>query len=274
VSLNLSYAALDMEFFPETSARADLDGSGIPGDSPGDFFFGMEMDSLSAVGYGLRLGFLYERGPMALGGTYSTKTELDFENGTNTLNLSAMGLGKVVYDAEMTNFAWPQQVGLGAAYRIRPSLLIAADLDWLEWSDAIATPTIRVTNPDHPMAPPAREIPFQMDWQDQWVWAVGLELTPTEAWAVRLGYNYGASPIPDERLRPLFPAIAEDHLTGGAGFTNGPWTYEIGMEYALEASKTNNSLDPRLNPFGPGCRETLSQFMAHFMVRRTLSRGG
>ena len=273
-SLNLSYATIDMELFPETSVRADLDGSGIPGDSQGDFFFGMEMESLSAVGYNLRLGFLYEHGPMTVGGTYSTKTELDFENGTNTLNLTAMGLGKVVYDAEMTNFAWPRQMGLGIAYQIRPRLLIAADLDWLEWSDAIATPTIRVSNPDHPMAPPSREIPLQMGWKDQWVWAAGMEFEPADEWAVRLGYNYGATPVPDNLLRPVFPAIAEQHLTGGAAFSKGPWTYEIGMEYALESVKTNNNPNPQLNPFGPGCQETLSQFMAHFMVRRTLSRRG
>ena len=73
-------------------------------------------------------------------------------------------------------------------------------------------------------------------------------------------------------LTKAFPALAEKHVTGGAGVRKGPWTYEIAMEYALESVKTNNNPDPRLNPFGPGCQETLSQFMAHFMIRRTLSK--
>ena len=65
----------------------------------------------------------------------------------------------------------------------------------------------------------------------------------------------------------MFPAIGEDHLTAGLGFNRGRWTFDMGFEYVLETTKTNNSRDPSVNPFGPGSKETLSQFMAHFMLR-------
>jgi long-chain fatty acid transport protein len=252
---------------------ADLDGSGVPGDRPGEAFLGMEMEDVSDIAFGLRLGFQYTRGAMTLGGAYFTKTDLNFDGGTATMNLAALGLGRVDYDCKMSNFAWPQQAGLGLAYEVNPSLLIAGDLDWVDWSGAVDTLTITADNPDLPVAPPAREIPFPMNWEDQWVWALGMELKPAERWAVRLGYNHGDTPIPEASLRPHFPAIAEDHITGGAGFSKGSWIFDVGVEYALESQKTNNSLDPAVNPFGPGSQETLSQLIAHFTVRTVFSRG-
>lgn len=268
-SLNVGYARAEMKMFPETSVMADLNMSGVAGDDPRDFFFGMDLDDASGFGFGVRLGFQYRRGALSLGGAYFTETSLDLEDGTMTLNLSALGLGKVNYDAELADFAWPRRLGVGGAYQINPSFLIAADVDWIDWSSAIETLTIKIDNPEHPMAPPSREIPFRMDWEDQWVWALGMELMPARDWALRLGFNHGDTPIPDSTLRPLFPAIAEDHITGGFGVSKKKWTFDLGLEYVLESEKTNNSTDPTVNLFGPGSTETLSQFMAHFMVRRT-----
>ena len=267
-SLNVSYARAEMKFFPETSLLADLNMSGTPGDAPGEAFSGMHVDDVHALDFGLRVGFQYRRDRLMIGGSYFTETGLDFEDGTMTLNLSAMGLGKVEYDAEIADFAWPERVGLGIGYQITDNLLIAADADWVNWADAIETLTIKLSNPDHAMAPPTREIPFVMNWEDQWIWALGFELTPRDKWAVRWGYNHGDAPIPETTLRPQFPAIAEDHLTAGLGYSSGPWTFNLGLEYVFESEKTNNSTDAMLNPFGPGSTETLSQFMAHLTMRR------
>ena len=272
-TLNVSYAEAEMRFFPETSVLADLDQSGMPGDSPRDMFFGMHVDDVSTFAYGLRLGMQYKKGPLSIGAAYSTQTDLDFDGGTMAMNLSALGIGKVNYDAQMKDFAWPRQAGVGIGYRINPKLLIASDVDWINWSSAIETLTIQIDNPDKPGAPPSRSIPFQMNWEDQWVWALGFEVTPAQRWAARFGYNHGDSPIPDQYLRPQFPAIAEDHLTGGFGYSTGRWIFDLALEYVPEVSKTNQNPDPSVNPFGPGSTETLSQFAAHFTLRRVFSSG-
>jgi long-chain fatty acid transport protein len=269
-NLNISYARAEMKLFPETSVVADLDQSGTAGDNPSDFFSGMHAEDMSSFGYGMRLGFQYQMGALSLGGAYCTETSLGYDGGSMNLNLAASGLGTVTYDARMSGFAWPQQAGLGVAYRVHPRLLLATDVDWADWSGAIETLTIEIENPDHPMAPGSGAIPLRMDWKDQWVWAVGMEVNPHRDWAVRLGYNHGDTPIPSSSLRPLFPAIAEDHITGGIGVTKASWTFDVGLEYVLRTEKTNNSSDRTVNPFGPGSQETLSQFVAHFMVRRVL----
>ncbi len=268
VGLNVGYARAGMRLFPETSIMADLDMSGTEGDGPGDFFFGMDLEDTSSFGYGVRLGFQYRKGALSLGGAYATETDLDLDGGTMTLNMSSIGLGRVRYDAQIDGLSWPRQAGVGLAYRFGPRVLIAGDVDWVNWSSAVETLSIELMNPDVPMAPPSRTIPFPMDWEDQWVWAVGLEVTPSPAWALRFGYNRGDTPIPDDRLRPLFPAIAEDHVTAGFGVTGRSWSFDLALEYVLESKRTNDSPDTRINPFGPGSRETLSQFVAHVMLRR------
>jgi long-chain fatty acid transport protein len=107
-----------------------------------------------------------------------------------------------------------------------------------------------------------------MGWEDQWVYALGVEITPVGDWTWRMGYNHGKAPIPDASLKPLFPAIGENHLTGGVGYSMGSWSLDAGLERVIESEKINNSSDAN-NPLGPGSTETLSQVMAHFMVRRT-----
>jgi long-chain fatty acid transport protein len=272
VALNVSYVRADMAFFPGTSVFSDLDQSGTAGDSPRDAFFGIAVEDASTVGYGLLLGAQYQRGRVSLGAAYCTETDLNLDGGTMNMNFSALGLGEVGYDAQLSGLAWPRQAGLGLAYNLSPSALIATDVDWVQWSSAIETVSIEGTNPDRPGAPPSREIPMAMGWEDQWVWAIGAELTPWRAWAFRVGYNHGISPVPDSMLRPLFPAIAENHVTGGIGFRAGPWTFDTAIEYVIEAEKTNNNPDPTINPFGPGYQERLSQFVGHFTLRRAFSR--
>ncbi len=218
---------------------------------------------------GIRAGFQYRSDKLSLGGAYVTETDLDLDGGTMTLNMSALGLGKVNYDAELTGLAWPRQAGLGMSYRFGPRFLIAGDVDWVNWSSAIRTVAIRIDNPDVSMAPASREIPFRMDWKDQWVWAVGVEMNPTRNWALRLGYNHADTPIPASTLKPLFPAIAEDHATVGVGYTAGSWVFDAALEYVFETEMTNNSTDPRSNPFGVGSSVTLSQLVLHFMLRRS-----
>jgi long-chain fatty acid transport protein len=270
-SLNVGYARADMKLFPETSVDAEIR------DMSGNVlreveFFGMNLEDTSAFGYGGRVGFQYRKGNLMLGGAYFTETALDLDDGTMTLNLSALGLGKVKYDAAISDFAWPRRAGLGAAYHVSPLLLISADVDWIDWSSAIERLTIKVKVPANSPPEVPREIPFEMNWKDQWVFAVGMEITPAAGWALRFGYNHGDTPIPNDFLRPMFPAIGEDHFTGGLGVTKGRWTFDMGVEYVLKAKKTNDSRDPAVNPFGPGSRESLSQFMAHFMLRVAFPR--
>ena len=124
--------------------------------------------------------------------------------------------------------------------------------------------TLVGTNPDFAMAPAEMSVPFNMKWDDQWVYALGVEYVINPMHTLRLGYNYGKSPVPDEFLSPLFPAIVEQHVTVGYGVTLTKWAFDFAYEHAFETTQTNNNANPMENPFGPGTEVSHSQNTLHF----------
>ena len=128
------------------------------------------------------------------------------------------------------------------------------------------------TNPTSPTPFPEVEAPLTFLWKDRTVYAFGFEARATESLTVRAGYNHGLSPVPDETLNPLFPAITVDHATFGLGWTWDANTINFALEHAFEASQTNNTTDPMINPFGPGSTIDHSQWTVSIGYSRAFSR--
>ncbi len=251
------YAGMDFSMFPE---------------SPG----GMDVEGLTSMGFAGRFGMQYKISEaLSLGAVYTSQTALNLDGGTATINFGSEQGGKVEYDAEMKDFTWPQEAEFGVALRPAPALLIAVDAKWIDWSAAMGVVELVVSNP--PAGFPATPFPdgqggytdtmgFQMNWEDQMVYALGLEYSINEANTLRAGYNYGKSPVPDDNLSPLFPAIIEQHATFGYGLDLGDWGFELAYEHAFENSQTNDNTDPMVNPFGPGITVSHSQNTIHFQT--------
>jgi long-chain fatty acid transport protein len=111
-------------------------------------------------------------------------------------------------------FDQPQVATLGASVRPVEMLLLAADVQWINWSD-----TMGKSLPKYAQSQPTT-MPFDMSWKDQWVLKVGAQLTPMKGLDVRAGYDYGAMPLDKSRAfeNLVFPAVAEHHFTLGAGY--------------------------------------------------------
>ena len=62
-------------------------------------------------------------------------------------------------------------------------------------------------------------MPLNMNWDDQVVFKIGAEVTVAEGSPLRAGFNYGKNPLDPARAfeNIAFPAVAESHLTLGAG---------------------------------------------------------
>lgn len=223
-SLNIGKVNSDIEYLPNT--------------------VGFKVKGLNAYGYGARLGFQYRIDDLVLGGAWLSKTDLSFKDGDLTM-------GGTTYEAEMEGFDWPQQVGLGVAYNFGYTFRVALDVDWIEWSQAVDRIVIDYGS---------GSIPFTMDWEDQWVFAVGAEWEFIDGWLVRVGYNHGDSVVPDETLSPLFPAIVEDHATFGLGYRARGWQFDAAYEHGFEAEQTN-----RTDPLNPST-ESHEQNTVHLMM--------
>lgn len=261
LSLGLSamagYAGMEFSMFPE---------------SPG----GIEVEGLSDFGYAGRLGMHYQlTDALGFGAVYTTETSLELDGGTATINFGPEAGGKVEYDARMIDFTWPSELEFGIALQPSSSFLVAADAKLINWSSAIEVVDLEVSNP--PEGYPETPFPdgqggytntssFQMNWEDQWVYALGVEYSLNPVHTVRAGYNYGKSPVPDDYLSPLFPAIVEQHVTMGYGLDLGAWEFDLAYELGLENGQTNDNASQAANPFGPGITVDHSQNTVHFQT--------
>lgn len=245
----LGYATMDYEFFPNMMQGQDVSG-------------------LSSYTFAGRIGATYDiNDQWSVGLTYTSESALDFEDGTMKLNMGP-GMGVVTYnDVSMDNFTWPQQVEAGVSWRPAEKWLLAFDVSWVNWASAIEKVTVRATNPNMPL--PAGyntiSVPFEMNWDDQFVFALGAQYEINDMWTVRAGYNYGKNPVPDDTLNPLFPAIVEHHLTAGFSWKYGNWDFDFAYEHAFSNDQTNTGAATALNPFS-GTEVSHYQNSLHFML--------
>lgn len=256
----VGYAQCEFSMYPETF---------YPG-----VFAGMDVESLSSMGYAGRVGAQVKLGPMVrLGATYTSESNIELEDGTLTMNFGSMG-GKVDYDVQMDEFTWPQEFEAGIAVLPVKGLTVAADVKWINWSATIDKPTLTVSGGPAGMEKPFRDasgnptdtMVFDMNWDDQVVYAIGAEYAVNGTHTLRAGFNYGKNPVPDDNLSPLFPAIVEKHVTLGYGLNLGKWAVDLAYEYAFENDQTNDNTNPAVNPFGPGLELTHAQNTVHAQI--------
>jgi len=242
----ITYAQNDQAFFPE---------------SPG----GTRLEGMEAVDAGAKVGAMLRVAQrVTLGMAYTSQVDLALDGGELVVNQGPAG--KVAYrDVTLSGAGQPQELGLGIALQATETLLVSAELTWLDWSRAAKRSHLKARDPDKQGAPVIDQ-ETDLNWRDQYVVALGLAYDLSEHTVLRAGYNYGRNPIPDETLSPLLPNIAEHHLTAGAGHQlSDHWRIDAALEYQLphEVTYTNPDL-----PFGPDAREHQEFAAVHVMVSR------
>ncbi|NPA32489.1 MAG: aromatic hydrocarbon degradation protein [Aquificae bacterium] len=137
----------------------------------------------------------------------------------------------------------PQEFAFGVGVRPLENLKVGLDVRWIDWSGADGY--------------------GDFGWEDQWVFALGVEFKPLDTLALRAGYNYGKTPIRDkDNLNPMvpknrvpdlaraftdfelywfnlvgFPAIAEHHLTLGLNWRLTP-NFDLDLSYVYALPST------------------------------------
>ena len=166
---------------------------------------GHPFDKEFTAGEGAVIGLAYDLGNgLILGAKYRTPIAMRYSNSAG---------GK---DLELQQ---PGEFGAGFSYRYERHTL-AFDYKRIQWGSAAGYKSF--------------------GWHDQNVYAVGYQYM-TEAWALRLGYNRGKSPIDTTRtagwqdyLNLLgFPATSENHYTLGASYRmNRKCTIDVAAVYS------------------------------------------
>ena len=247
-ALELVYADLQQKVFPDTSFVSPT--------NPADTFFGYELKDMNDLTPGFRLGARYQLNErVSLGMAYAPKTELVLKDGTVNVDMSAIGLGKVRYhDVRAKGIDKPQELGGGIALQATDALLVALEMNWINWSSAVRSSQITASDPDNPSAPGQLDVATRLNWRDQYVFAAGAAYDLTPLTVIRCGYNYARNPIPKDHLSPLLASIVQHHLTLGAGHRiSKAWRIDGALEYDLHEKVSYDNKDL---PFGPGAAES------------------
>ena len=200
-------------------------------------------------GVGLQLGVVYKiLDGLNVGATYVTPQEI------NHKNVADFDHDGTADDLKLES---PQQIGLGISVEpVKDSLLIATDVKWINWADAKGYK--------------------DFDWDNQWVFGVGMQYKPIKQLAFRVGYNYGKSPVKShngfdgsfnqqgmpnsthtvqghtmptyyyETFRIVgFPAVVENHITAGVGLDlSKSFAMHLGYMHAFKNSVSEDGTDP------------------------------
>jgi len=160
----------------------------------------------SSWGYGIGLGWTGKITPtLTLGATYHSRTYMqDFGD--------YQGLF-----AEQGSFDIPENYGIGMAWQATPQLVIAADINQINYSkiDSVSNP-LRFPPGAGTMLGNNRGSGF--GWDDVTAYKIGAAYDLNKQWTVRAGYNHGGQPISKSQtfFNILAPGVVEDHLTLGA----------------------------------------------------------
>lgn len=154
-------------------------------------------------------------------------------------------------------FDQPQVVTLGASVRPTALLLLAADVQWIGWSE-----TMGKRQPEYSKSQPT-SMPFDMSWKDQWVLKLGAQVTPVKGLDVRAGWDFGAMPLDRDRAfeNLVFPAVAEHHFTLGAGYAVADRiTVSVAGMYSPEAKISGANPGPAPGQMIDAYTTKMSQF--------------
>jgi long-chain fatty acid transport protein len=196
-----------------------------------------------AAGWGARIGWTGSLTPeLTLGATWASKTRMGkFDR---YQGLFANG----------GSFDIPANYGVGAAYRLTPSLTLAADVKRIEYSD--------IESVGNPLSPLFAGKAFGSQggpgfgWRDITVYKIGASYAWNPRLTLRAGYSHNDQPIPDDQtfLNILAPGTVQDHLSLGASWlTAGGGELSLAYTHALKKTvKGSGSIPPGFPPAGFG----------------------
>lgn len=248
-NLGLSYSQAREKLFPNTSHVPDPDAEGPPGTDPP--FFGLRFDGGAGLSLNGRLGLLYKPSEhFTIGASYASPTKLPLKGGTLTVNYEAIGIPKTKYrHARIGGFELAQELGAGFAWQFKPRWLFAMEVNWLDWSGSLKDVRLHAHDPKVDGAPERVDATIPVDYRDQTVLAMGLQIDWSDRTVVRLGTNISRNPAPRSTMTPTLNLIEKWEVD--AGFTrklDDHWELAMGLQYQPPDSIR---YDNDVTPIGP-----------------------
>ncbi len=204
-----------------------------------------------ALGLGAQVGASLNFGDFLYGGiTYQTSVPMTYKRVYDFDCHSSSGCDGIFEDFKLEQ---PQEFAIGVGAAPLDGLKVGIDARWIDWKNAKGYK--------------------KFGWKDQWVIAIGAEYKPMDKLSLRVGYNYGKSPIRGKNLTGAnaatfsssrggvtftddmlalfnlvgFPAISEQHITLGAGYEfTKTFGVDVSYVHAFNKKVTSSGFCPAL----------------------------
>jgi long-chain fatty acid transport protein len=202
-SLDVNYGLFDLSMY----------GGAIPG----LLDLGQYTESETGWGLGATVGVLFKPSKMfSFGAVFRTSSRVSFSGQAEIKNLQYIGFSST---SDMTrDLTWPSWITAGAAFKPTDELTITADIQLTNWSVL--------------MTSSGRDI-MVMNWRNTSQLRFGAEYKVSASLAVRAGYSFDPSPVPDATLNILLPGFDFNGLTFGVGYRSGALVLDFGLEYLM-----------------------------------------
>ncbi len=202
-----------------------------PAPPPDELDLGQYEESMTGWGYGATLGVLFKPLDMvSIGATFRTASTVKFSGEAIISNLSFLGYNDTS-DLER-DITWPMWIAAGVAVTPTKSLTLTADLQWTQWSkiDVIKTRFKDVVWAL--MMGESGDDQMPMYWEDRLQVRFGAEYW-IKGIAIRAGYYYDPSPVPDKTMNFLLPSYDFNVITLGFGYGLDSLELDFSLEYLM-----------------------------------------
>lgn len=199
----------------------------------------------SGFGWDVETGLIYRATPnLQFGVSYQTETRVDTTgeaSGDPSLQFGhPQGTLPFQYDANVRNI-FPQDVTAGLSWKPHEKWRLALQVDWIDWQEAFHTLPVKLSDGNNATVNSVLGSSFKdlvpLDWKNEFVYRAGLEFDVTKQIALRAGYCFGGSPVPDSTLTPLTAAIMENTITTGIGYHWKRFQIDLAYQYDFRATQ-------------------------------------
>lgn len=197
-------------------------------------------------GLGWNAGLLYnfdDKGDDRLGISYRAATDIEFHGGSVLYTLPAgadpfTSSGAFKTTSPRSKITLPEMVSVGGRVSVSESIALLQQTTWTNWSRARSI-NIAFDNPAQPA------ISETLEWQDSWLYSLGVMGQVSENIELRVGGAYESGVVPSvSRRSPRMPT------------SEGVWT-TVGVGLAVPDTKVTLDLSyARLQYLGGGARSS------------------
>ncbi|UCE22611.1 MAG: outer membrane protein transport protein [Candidatus Aminicenantes bacterium] len=209
------------------------------------------VEETTGTAWAVNAGFLYKGDMFSLGFNWRGGFTIDYD-GNLDLDMSPVPIPLPENGTVVAPFSFPHILGIGTAFNLSDQLILTADVHYILWS---AFDRIEV-EADVPGLPIALDFePIDENFEDSFVFRVGMQYQMNENFALRGGFLYDQTPQPVESMDTMLPDSNRWALTAGFGYSVGKFAIDVAYQFEPfkdRISPNRDIYDTPLGNFGEG----------------------